>query len=135
GTSSVSSPSVSSSSSSSSLSSSSLSSSSLSSSSLSSSAASTSSASTSSLLEDMISAAIPAVVLVETSNGRGSAFFVSRDTLITNVHVVGSNGSVTIQRVNGVKESALVADLSREFDIAVLRVSDPDPTQATIALG
>jgi S1-C subfamily serine protease len=96
---------------------------------------SNSSSSNSSLLEDMISAAIPAVVLVETSTGRGSAFFISRDTLITNVHVVGSNGSVTIQRVNGARESALVADLSREFDIAVLKVSEPDPNQATIALG
>src|SRR5439155_8206720 len=47
-------------------------------------------------LEDVIARVMPAVVRVETSGGTGSGFFVEADTLLTNVHVVGSNGSVTI---------------------------------------
>src|SRR5439155_14786291 len=46
-------------------------------------------------LEDVIGRVMPAVVRVETSAGTGSGFFVEADTLLTNVHVVGSNGSVT----------------------------------------
>ena len=37
----------------------------------------------------MVSRVIPAVVLVQTPNGRGSGFFVGPDTIVTNVHVVG----------------------------------------------
>ena len=78
---------------------------------------------------------MPAVVLIETSAGRGSGFFIARDTLLTNVHVVGTSGSVTIQRVNGARDSARVVASSSEFDVAVLKVSNPDPNQAVIAMG
>ena len=86
-------------------------------------------------LEDMIGRVMPAVVLVETGTGRGSGFFISRDMLLTNVHVVGTSGTVTIQRVSGVRESASVVAASRDFDVAVLKVSNPDPRQAVIAMG
>ena len=78
---------------------------------------------------------MPAVVLVETSSGRGSGFFVSADTLITNVHVVGSNSSVTIRRMGGATAPARVAAASPEFDIAVLKISSPEAGQAVISLG
>ncbi len=87
------------------------------------------------LLEDVVSRIMPAVVLVETSSGRGSGFFVSPDTLITNVHVVGSNTSVTIRRMGGVTAPARVAAASPEFDIAVLKVSGAEAGQAVISLG
>jgi hypothetical protein len=86
-------------------------------------------------LEDVVSRIMPAVVLVETSSGRGSGFFVSADTLITNVHVVGSNSSVTIRRMGGATASARVAAASPEFDIAVLKISSPEAGQTTISLG
>jgi len=86
-------------------------------------------------LEDVVSRLMPAVVLVETSGGRGSGFFVSADTLITNVHVVGSNSSVTIRRMGGATASARVAASSPEFDLAVLKVSSPEAGQAVIILG
>jgi hypothetical protein len=78
---------------------------------------------------------MPAVVLVETSSGRGSGFFVSADTLITNVHVVGANSSVTIRRMGGATAPARVAASSGEFDIAVLKISSPEAGQAVISLG
>jgi len=86
-------------------------------------------------LEDVVSRIMPAVVLVETSSGRGSGFFVSADTLITNVHVVGSNSSVTIRRMGGVTAPARVAAAAPEFDIAVLKISSPEAGQAVISLG
>ena len=86
-------------------------------------------------LEDVVSRIMPAVVLVETSSGRGSGFFVSADTLITNVHVVGSNSSVTIRRMGGATAPARVAAAAPEFDIAVLKISSPEAGQAVISLG
>jgi len=86
-------------------------------------------------LEDVVSRIMPAVVLVETSSGRGSGFFVSADTLITNVHVVGGNSSVTIRRMGGATTPARVAASSPEFDIAVLKISSPEAGQAVISLG
>ena len=41
---------------------------------------------------------MPAVVLIETTGGRGSGFYVRHDTLITNVHVVQNDGYVTLRR-------------------------------------
>ncbi len=86
-------------------------------------------------LEDVIGQVMPAVVLIETSTGRGSGFFVARDTLLTNVHVVGTSGFVTIVRMNGARDTASVVASSPDFDIAVLKVSNPDPNQAVIAMG
>ena len=86
-------------------------------------------------LEDVIGRVMPAVVRVETSAGTGSGFFVEADTLLTNVHVVGSNGSVTIRRAGGTTEVARVAATAPDFDIAVLKISNPLSDQATIPLG
>ena len=85
-------------------------------------------------LEDVISQVMPAVVLVETSSGRGSAFFVSADTLLTNAHVVGSSSSVTIRRMGGETALARVASVAPQFDIAVLKMTTASG-QPSIALG
>jgi S1-C subfamily serine protease len=86
-------------------------------------------------LEDVISRVMPAVVRVETSTGSGSGFFVRRDTLLTNVHVVLGNLTVTVRRPDGTTTPARVESTTPEFDIAVLRVSSPLPNQATVTLG
>jgi S1-C subfamily serine protease len=86
-------------------------------------------------LEDVIGAVMDAVVLVETSTARGTGFFVARDTLLTNVHVVGRNSTVTIQRANGVRAPARVDSSSLDYDLAVLKVSNSDPNHAIIPLG
>jgi hypothetical protein len=39
-------------------------------------------------LEDVVSAALPAVVLVQTTDARGTGFFVSSDTVVTNCAMV-----------------------------------------------
>ena len=86
-------------------------------------------------LEDVISRAMPAVVRVETSGAYGTGFFVSPDTILTNVHVVQGNVSVTIRRPNGTTETARVDATAPELDIAVVRVGRADPTQATLPMG
>src|SRR3954468_20933839 len=44
-------------------------------------------------LEDVVSSSIPAIVSIETREGRGSGFFAAADAVITNRHVVGTNTS------------------------------------------
>jgi hypothetical protein len=85
-------------------------------------------------LEDVVNRVIPAVVRVETSTGSGSAFYVTPDTLLTNVHVVGNSASLTLRRMDGTTTIARVERTAPLFDIAVLRVN-PLPRQATIAMG
>jgi len=86
-------------------------------------------------LEDLVARAMPAVVRVETNAGTGSGFFVTADTLFTNVHVVTGNSSVTIRRSDGSTQSARVAAMAPDFDVALLKIASPAATQATIPLG
>ena len=86
-------------------------------------------------LEDVVSRAMPAVVRVEASGGFGSGFFVASDTIVTNAHVVGSNSSVTIRRIDGRTTPARVDTTAPELDIAIMRISTPDPLQATLTMG
>lgn len=86
-------------------------------------------------LEEMVGRAMPAIVLVETTGGRGSAFFVERDTLITNVHVVEQDSYVTLRRMDGSSVTARVQTRAPAFDIAVLKVSPPSPSQAFLPMG
>jgi S1-C subfamily serine protease len=86
-------------------------------------------------LEDVISRAMPAVVRVETATGFGSGFFITPDTMLTNVHVVGANTTVTIRRPDGKTTVARVDRSAPELDIAVIRISNPDPNQPTLTMG
>jgi len=86
-------------------------------------------------LEDVVARAAQAVVRVETGSSTGSGFFVAPDTVLTNVHVVSNASSVTIRRPNGTTVAALVASMSSDIDVAVLKVFPPDQTQAVLPLG
>ena len=86
-------------------------------------------------LEDVISRAMPAVVQVETATGFGSGFFITPDTLLTNVHVVGGNASVTIRRRDGKTQTARVETSAPELDIAIVRITSPIADQATLSMG
>ena len=86
-------------------------------------------------LEDVISVVMPAVVTIQTGSSRGSGFFVTPDTLLTNVHVVGANSTVTVVRPNGTTTAARVQSTETAFDIAVLKVADILSNQTVIPLG
>jgi S1-C subfamily serine protease len=86
-------------------------------------------------LEDLISRVMPAVVTIQTPTSRGSGFFVAPDTILTNVHVVGTDSSVTIRRPDGTTTTARVESTAPAFDIAVLKVLGVRTDQAIIPLG
>jgi S1-C subfamily serine protease len=85
-------------------------------------------------LEDVISASLPAVVLVETPDGRGTGFFVTPDTLITNAHVVEGNAYVTIKLSTGEAITGRVMQRSDDLDLAAIRTNDSRPGQSTLPL-
>jgi S1-C subfamily serine protease len=86
-------------------------------------------------LEDMVGRAMPSIVLVEATSGRGSAFYVRHDTLITNVHVVQQDGYVTLRRMDGSSVSARVQTRAPNFDIAILKVAQASPSQPFLQMG
>jgi len=92
-------------------------------------------AATTDSLEDLVTRVMPAVVTIQTPTSRGSGFFVAPDTLITNVHVVGTESTVTIRRPNGTTTTARVQATSPAFDIAVLKVFEVVSSQTIIPLG
>ena len=86
-------------------------------------------------LEDLVARVSPAVVIIETSTGRGSGVFVRPDTIITNAHVTGSELTVRVRRASGDMTTARVETVARDFDLAVLRLSSAPADQAIVSLG
>lgn len=89
---------------------------------------------TSNALEDVVARAVPAVASIQAGRGRGTGFFVQRDIVLTNHHVVGAETSVQLT-VSGKKYQARVTSTSSSTDLAVLQVYGADPTQPTLRLG
>jgi S1-C subfamily serine protease len=86
-------------------------------------------------IEDVLAKALPAVVVVETSAGRGSAFFVDRDRLLTNYHVVVGQSYVKLRLSDNTLLDARILATSRDYDLAVLRLMQPGPDRPFLALG
>jgi S1-C subfamily serine protease len=85
--------------------------------------------------EEMVDRVMPAIVLIETTGGRGSGFFVRHDTLITNVHVVENDSYVTVRKSDGTTVNARVETKAPAFDIAILKVATPSASQVVIPMG
>jgi S1-C subfamily serine protease len=84
--------------------------------------------------EQIVTQSIPAVVTVVTPDGLGSGFFVASDTVITNAHVVGHHGRVTLRRGGAYSRTARVHTSSADIDLAVLKLDIPDFDQAVLSL-
>jgi S1-C subfamily serine protease len=81
-------------------------------------------------IEDVVSRAAPAVVLVETSTARGTGFFVTQDLLLTNAHVVGNSSTVRVRLAGGHAVDGRVERISPDVDLAVIRATArPDMNQ------
>jgi S1-C subfamily serine protease len=87
-------------------------------------------------IEDLVSRVSPAVALIETSTAKGTGFFVMQDLLITNAHVVGSNGFVTVRLAGGQTTQGRVERTAVEVDLATVRTSNVKPdTNQLLQLG
>jgi S1-C subfamily serine protease len=85
-------------------------------------------------IEDIVSAALPAVASIDTGTSRGSGFFVRPDLVVTNAHVVEGHTSVQLQ-AGGSKYTARVMTTSAGYDLALLQVYGANPSQVTLRLG
>jgi S1-C subfamily serine protease len=86
-------------------------------------------------LEDIVSRSIPAIVSIETGEGRGSGFFAAAKTVITNRHVIQDHVSVTVRLSSGQTLPGRVEKSSAEYDLAVVRVDGAPSTQPLLPLG
>ena len=85
--------------------------------------------------EDVVAKAMPAVVVVETSTTRGSAFFVDRDRLITNHHVIVGQSYVKLRLSDNSTLDARIIATAPDFDLAVLKLMQPGPDRAFLTRG
>ena len=85
-------------------------------------------------IEDIVSAALPAVASIDAGASRGSGFFVRPDLVVTNAHVVEGHSSVQLQ-AGGSKYTARVMTTSPGYDLALLQVYGANPSQVTLRLG
>jgi S1-C subfamily serine protease len=86
-------------------------------------------------LEDLVARVGPAVVAIETSAGRGSGFFVQKDTIVTNAHVAGNDMSVRVRLASGETLSARVDRIATDFDLAILKLPSAISDQTIVDLG
>src|SRR5688572_24899094 len=86
-------------------------------------------------IEEIVSRSLPAVVTVEVRGGSGSGFFVTRDTVLTNHHVLQGATAVTLRTSTGGSTAASVVTASPELDLAVLRADIVNHDQAVLPLG
>jgi S1-C subfamily serine protease len=75
-------------------------------------------------LEDMVAAATPAVVMLETPTMRGTGFFVKRDLIVTNAHVIRGATMVKLKFADGRNGMATVSSVGEGVDLALLQ---PNP--------
>jgi hypothetical protein len=93
------------------------------------------SASTAPSFEDVVSNSVPAIVSIETREGRGSGFFAAPQTIITNRHVVAENVSVTVRLASGATLPGRVDTSSSDVDLAIVHVDGGSPSQPILPLG
>lgn len=86
-------------------------------------------------IEDIVSRAAAAVVLIRTSSSTGTGFFVTQDLLLTNAHVVSGQSFVTVKLASGQTLQGRVERSSADLDLAIVRASTPPETYQILQLG
>ena len=86
-------------------------------------------------LEDLVSRVVPAVAFVQAGQARGTGFFIARDRLLTNAHVIAGPHDCVRLQVGEAHYEARVGTVSAGTDLAVLQVMNPSPTQQVLRLG
>jgi S1-C subfamily serine protease len=85
-------------------------------------------------LEDVVSRILPAVGSITAGQSRGTGFFIRADLVLTNAHVVQGQTSVTMQ-VGSTTYNGRVTTVSSGSDLALLHVSNANPSQPVLSLG
>jgi S1-C subfamily serine protease len=81
-------------------------------------------------IEDVVSRAAAAVVLIKSGTSTGTGFFVTQDLLLTNEHVVEGQSFVTVRLASGQTLQGRVERTSPDLDLAVVRAAArPDANQ------
>lgn len=86
-------------------------------------------------IEEIVSRAAPAVVLIKSPSSSGTGFFVTQDLLLTNAHVVAGQSLVTVQLARGQMLQGRVERTSVDLDLAIVRASAPPDTNQILQLG
>lgn len=76
---------------------------------------------------------MPAVVSIETPATRGSGFFISPGLVVTNAHVVETNGYVTVRLAAGQAVNGRVTLTNAEYDLALVRVDPGQSDQSVLS--
>ena len=86
-------------------------------------------------IEEIVSRAAPAVVLIRTSNSAGTGFFVTQDLLLTNAHVVEGQSFVEVRLASGEAVQGRVERTSPDLDLAVVRATARPGSNQILQLG
>jgi S1-C subfamily serine protease len=86
-------------------------------------------------IEDIVSRAASAVVLIRTSSGNGTGFFVTQDLLLTNAHVVNGESFVSVRLASGQTVQGRVERSSPDLDLAVVRAATRPESNQILQLG
>ncbi|HEX3702782.1 MAG TPA: trypsin-like peptidase domain-containing protein [Vicinamibacterales bacterium] len=84
--------------------------------------------------EEIVKAATPAVVTIETDSATGTGFFVAPGLVLTNRHVVDGASSMRVRFSDGGTSPAFVSSTASEADLALVRVATPPSPQPTLLL-
>ena len=74
--------------------------------------------------EDVLQNVMPSVVTIEAAQSSGSGFFVARDIVVTNHHVVGDNATVRVRLLSGDLLTGSVTRIAADADLAIVRLDD-----------
>ena len=86
-------------------------------------------------IEEIVSRAAAAVVLISTSTSTGTGFFVTQDLLLTNAHVVQGQSFVTVKLASGQTLQGRVERTSVDLDLAVVRAAARPESNQILQLG
>jgi len=85
-------------------------------------------------LEELVSRVVPAVAFIQAGQNRGTGFFIARDKVLTNAHVIDGQTTVRLQ-LGDISYQARVVNVSSGSDLAVLQVYNASANQPVLTLG
>jgi S1-C subfamily serine protease len=86
-------------------------------------------------VEDIVSRAAPAVVLIRTATSAGTGFFVTQDLVLTNAHVVAGHSFVSVRLTGGDTVQGRVERTLPDLDLAIVRATAAPASNQILQLG